>query len=109
MQHVTMEMDETGTPIGAHYMLASTRDWLRFGALYLNDGVALNGQRILLMLSSDGGVQFMPYHCSNVRASAEGMPICRQILSRHLPALCSGQRPATDYCEVVSFTHRSVS
>jgi CubicO group peptidase (beta-lactamase class C family) len=47
MRHVTMEMDETGTPIGAHYMFASTRDWVRFGALYLNDGVAPNGQRIL--------------------------------------------------------------
>lgn len=47
MQHVTMEMDETGTPVGAHYMLASTRDWLRFGALYLNDGVSPDGRRIL--------------------------------------------------------------
>ncbi|RQS64111.1 class C beta-lactamase-related serine hydrolase [Burkholderia sp. Bp8963] len=47
MQHVTMEMDETGTPIGAHYMLASTRDWARFGALYLNDGVAPDGRRLL--------------------------------------------------------------
>lgn len=47
MQHVTMEMDESGTPIGAHYMLASARDWLRFGALYLHDGIAPNGQRIL--------------------------------------------------------------
>ncbi|WP_063893873.1 serine hydrolase domain-containing protein [Burkholderia ubonensis] len=47
MRHVTMEMDETGTPVGAHYMLASARDWGRFGELYLNDGVAPNGQRIL--------------------------------------------------------------
>jgi CubicO group peptidase (beta-lactamase class C family) len=47
MRHVTMEMDESGTPIGAHYMIASTHDWVRFGALYLNDGVAPNGQRIL--------------------------------------------------------------
>ncbi|RDU98983.1 serine hydrolase domain-containing protein [Trinickia dinghuensis] len=47
MRHVTVEMDETGTPIGAHYMLASTRDWVRFGELYLNDGIAPNGQRIL--------------------------------------------------------------
>lgn len=47
MQHVTMEADETGTPIGGHYMLASASDWARFGALYLNDGVAPDGQRLL--------------------------------------------------------------
>jgi CubicO group peptidase (beta-lactamase class C family) len=47
MQQVTMEADETGTPIGAHYMLATPHDWARFGQLYLDKGVALNGQRVL--------------------------------------------------------------
>jgi CubicO group peptidase (beta-lactamase class C family) len=47
MQNVTMETDETGTPIGGHYMLASAPDWARFGALYLNDGMTLDGQRLL--------------------------------------------------------------
>ncbi|HEX6704632.1 MAG TPA: serine hydrolase [Albitalea sp.] len=47
MQHVTMETDETGTPIGGHYILASAPDWARFGALYLNNGMTASGRRLL--------------------------------------------------------------
>jgi CubicO group peptidase (beta-lactamase class C family) len=39
MRHVTLEFDASGNPEGSSQMLASARDWVRFGMLYLNDGV----------------------------------------------------------------------
>ncbi|MDM0077514.1 serine hydrolase [Variovorax sp. J2P1-59] len=47
MRHATMEMDVSGTPIGGHYVLASARDWARFGELFRRDGVTATGRRLL--------------------------------------------------------------
>lgn len=47
MSNVTMEFDGRGVFMGSSYVYAPARSYARFGELYLNDGVAPNGQRIL--------------------------------------------------------------
>ena len=46
MNNVTLQVDASGTIQGSSQMLASARDWARFGLLYLNDGI-VGGERIL--------------------------------------------------------------
>jgi hypothetical protein len=46
MRQAVLDVDATGTPMGASHMLASARDWARFGQLYLDDG-RVGTQRIL--------------------------------------------------------------
>ena len=46
LRHTRLDLDRTGTPIGASHALASARDWARLGQLYLDDGVVA-GRRLL--------------------------------------------------------------
>ena len=46
MQSALLEPDESGTFVMSSYMYATARDWIRFGALYLNDGV-WNDERLI--------------------------------------------------------------
>jgi CubicO group peptidase (beta-lactamase class C family) len=47
MTNVTMEFDGRGVFVGSSYVYAPARAFARFGLLYLNDGVAPDGHRIL--------------------------------------------------------------
>lgn len=47
MADITMEFDGAGVFGGSSYIWASARAYARFGQLYLNDGIAADGRRIL--------------------------------------------------------------
>lgn len=47
LSDMTMEFDGSGVFMGASYVYAPARTYARFGQLYLDDGVAPDGQRIL--------------------------------------------------------------
>ena len=77
MRNVTLEFDASGTLQGSTYMLASARDWARFGLLYLNDGI-VGGKRLLhedwvdfsaaATLDSDYGAGFWTNRSEHERA-----------------------------------------
>jgi len=47
MSNVTMEFDGAGAFVGSTWVYAPARSFARFGELYLNDGIAPDGRRIL--------------------------------------------------------------
>jgi len=47
LEHATLEYDSAGVLLGTIHLWASARDWARFGLMYLRDGVAEGGARIL--------------------------------------------------------------
>src|SRR4029453_4518865 len=54
------ESDRPGVPLGTIHLWASARDWARFGLLYLRDGVAENGQRLLPDGWTDNSARLTP-------------------------------------------------
>jgi len=46
MRHAVIETDGAGTPVGSSHVYASTREFARFGQLYLDDGM-VGGRRLL--------------------------------------------------------------
>jgi len=47
MSNVTLEFDGAGTFVGSTWVYAPARDFARFGQLFLNDGIAPDGRRVL--------------------------------------------------------------
>jgi len=47
MKSTTIRFDEAGTFIGSSFLYATARDYIAFGELFRNDGVAPDGTRLL--------------------------------------------------------------
>jgi hypothetical protein len=100
MRSVTLAFDGSGTLQGANNMLASARDWARFGLLYLNDG-KIGDKRILhaewvdfvtwATLDTDYSAGFWTNNSEHPRAKARvraGMPRDAYYASGNLGQRC---------------------
>ena len=47
IRNAVFEQDMSGTPVGSSYLYVTARDFARFGQMYLDDGCAPDGERIL--------------------------------------------------------------
>jgi hypothetical protein len=67
MHSAIFEADQAGTLLGSSHLLATARDWARFGQLYLDDGVA-GGQRVF----SQGWLHYVTTPTPSSRPGARG-------------------------------------
>ena len=91
-ERATLEYDSTGVPLGTIHLWASARDWARFGLLYLRDGMAENGQRILPEGWVDYSAQLTPQSSDEYGYGAGfwtqrgNSPAARERIAAGLPA-----------------------
>jgi len=67
MSSAILEPDESGTFIGSSFMLASARDWAKFGQLYLDRG-NINNQQVF----SPGWIEYVSKHTPEAQRTGYG-------------------------------------
>ena len=60
MTHAVAKLDATGTFVGSSYVYATARDFLRFGSMYVNDGLS-GGARVISQEWVRSGREFAAY------------------------------------------------